>query len=100
MSRLTLLLLAFIAMTWRPSLADDAAKSTPPLAIDASTSAPQVPLPANMKMLFDGKSLDGWTQIPADSWTIRNGILASVGSARGVIYTKQSFGRYRIIFDV
>ena len=70
------------------------------LAIDASTPPPKAPLPPNMKSLFDGKSLDGWTQIPPDSWTIKNNILASAGAARGVIYTRQSFGRYRVIFDV
>ena len=53
-----------------------------------------------MKSLFAGKALDEWTQIPPDSWTIKNNILASLGATRGVIYTKQSFGRYRIIFDV
>ncbi|HEV8605820.1 MAG TPA: DUF1080 domain-containing protein [Tepidisphaeraceae bacterium] len=73
--------------------------SNPLLAADASTP-PITPLPPNLKPLFDGKSLDGWTQIPANSWTVKDGILASLGSARGVIHTNQSFGRYRIIFDV
>jgi hypothetical protein len=35
-----------------------------------------------------------------ESWAVKNGILASLGAARGVIYTNESFGRYRIIFDV
>jgi hypothetical protein len=80
--------------------ADDPAKPSPPLAVDASTPPPNVPLPATMKPLFDGKSLDSWVQVPAESWTIKNNILASVGAARGVIYTRQSFGRYRVMFDV
>lgn len=90
----TLLLFAGVACA-----ADDP-KPSPPLAVDSSTPPPNVALPANMKILFDGKSLDGWLQIPPESWTIKNNILASVGAARGVIYTKQSFGRYRVIFDV
>jgi len=82
------------------AFADDAAKPSPPLAVDASTPPPQASLAANMKPLFAGKAMDEWSQIPSDSWTIKNDILASLGSARGVIYTRQSFGRYRIIFDV
>jgi hypothetical protein len=100
MIRFIFLFVAIIVLNAITSFADDAAKPSPPLAVDASTPPPQVPLPADMKLLFDGKSLDSWMQIPADSWTIKNNILASAGSARGVIYTKQSFGRYRIIFDV
>jgi len=100
MTRFISLLLALIGLIAMNSYADDAAKPSPPLAVDASTPPPAVPLPPNMKPLFDGKSLDNWGQIPADSWTMKNGILASLGAARGVIYTKQSFGRYRIVFDV
>ena len=76
------------------------AKLPPALAVDASIAPPAVPLPPNLIPLFDGKSLDGWVQVPPDSWTVKNGILASLGTGRGMIYTKQSFGRYRVIFDV
>jgi len=62
--------------------------------------APDTPLPAGMIKLFDGKSLDNWVQIPPDSWTINNSALASKGAGRGVIYTKEQFSRYRIIFDI
>jgi hypothetical protein len=31
---------------------------------------------------------------------VKNGILASLGAARGVIYTANEFDRYRVIFDV
>jgi len=72
----------------------------PPLAVDASIPPPKVPLPAGMKPLFDRKGLDGWEQVPPESWTVKNGILASLGAGRGVIYTKESYGRYRVIFDV
>jgi hypothetical protein len=53
-----------------------------------------------MRRIFDGKVLQGWMQVPPDSWVARNGVLASRGSGRGVIYTTESFGRYRVIFDV
>jgi hypothetical protein len=66
----------------------------------ASVPAPTAPLPPGMTRIFDGKTLDGWRQIPPDSWTVRNDILASVGAARGVIYTEKSYDRYRVIFDV
>jgi hypothetical protein len=50
--------------------------------------------------LFDGKTLDGWTQIPPDSWTVTNGVMASLGAARGVIYTKNDYTRYRLMFTM
>jgi hypothetical protein len=53
-----------------------------------------------MTKIFDGKTLAGWRQIPPDSWTVKHNILASLGSARGVIYTEKSYDRYRVIFDV
>ena len=61
---------------------------------------PTAALPAGMTRLFDGKSLDGWLQIPPDSWSVKNGAIASRGVGRGVIYTAQSYGRYRIAFDM
>jgi hypothetical protein len=64
---LPLALLGLIAMN---SYADAAAKRSPPLEVDASVPPPTVPLSPSMKPLFDGKSLDGWEQIPADSSTI------------------------------
>src|SRR5687768_3599795 len=66
----------------------------------ASVPAPSAPLPPGMTKIFDGKTLGGWRQIPPDSWTVKNEILASLGSARGVIFTAKSYDRYRVIFDV
>jgi hypothetical protein len=53
-----------------------------------------------MTPIFDGKTLDGWVQVPADSWTVRDGILASRGIGRGVLYTAKQYSKYRVIFDV
>jgi uncharacterized protein (TIGR03067 family) len=64
------------------------------------TPPPDVPLPQGMTRIFDGKSLDGWVPLPADSWLVRDGALTSVGDGRGVIYTAKSYERYRIVFDI
>jgi hypothetical protein len=65
-----------------------------------SIPPPTAPLPSNMTRIFDGKSLDGWKQIPPETWTVQNGVLASLGAARGVIYTSKEYDRYRVVFDV
>jgi hypothetical protein len=33
-------------------------------------------------------------------WTVRDGAMASLGTGRGVIYTKQDFSRFRLIFTM
>jgi len=53
----------------------------------------------NRVLLEDAFPEELW-QSPSVSWTVRNGVLASLGAGRGVIYTKQSFDHYRVIFDV
>jgi len=51
--------------------------------------------------LFDGTTLNGWTQVPANSWNVTNGVLASKGTARGYIYTNAQFGKkYRLLFSM
>jgi len=65
-----------------------------------SIPPPTAPLPPGMQRIFDGVSTGGWKQIPPDSWTAKNGILASLGAARGAIYTTNEYDRYRVIFDV
>ena len=66
----------------------------------SSDPVPTIPLPKGLTPIFDGKTLEGWSQIPADAWTVKAGALASVGAGRGVIHTNRSFGRYRIVFDM
>lgn len=56
--------------------------------------------PKGSVALFDGHSLDGWIQIPADSWTIKNGAMASLGVGRGVIYTAKDYSHYRLLFTM
>jgi N-acyl-D-amino-acid deacylase len=50
--------------------------------------------------IFDGKTLDGWIQVPADSWKVTDGAMASTGAGRGVIYTRDDFTRYRLFFTM
>ena len=54
----------------------------------------------NETRLFDGKSLAGWIQIPPDSWTVTNGVMADRGTARGVLYTTNDYRHYRLLFTV
>ncbi len=90
-----LCLLAYPAPGWA-----QAAPATAAVVAAPSGARPEVPLPPGMTPLFDGKTLDGWVQTPADSWTVRDGKIASRGLGRGVIYTRRSYGNYRVIFDV
>jgi enterochelin esterase-like enzyme len=83
-----------------PSTGTPADASTSDLSIDTSIPRPEVPLPPGMKPLFNGQTLDGWVQEPADSWTVKDGIIASRGLGRGVLYTTKQYGEYRVIFDV
>jgi hypothetical protein len=57
-------------------------------------------LPAGMASLFDSKSLEGWIQQPANSWKVQDGVMASTGAGRGVIYTKDDYVRYRLMFTM
>jgi len=50
--------------------------------------------------LFDGKTLDGWVQIPTNSWLVKDGAMASTGAGRGVIYTTNQYSRYRLMFTM
>ncbi|MGH7950674.1 MAG: 3-keto-disaccharide hydrolase [Limisphaerales bacterium] len=51
-------------------------------------------------VLFDGKTLSGWTQIPKNSWMVANGAMASLGVGRGVIYTANDYSHYRLMFTM
>jgi hypothetical protein len=66
------------------------------------TPAPSLPeaLLRQTKSIFDGKTLDGWIQIPASSWTVKDGAMASLGVGRGVIYTREDYGKYRLLFTM
>ncbi len=50
--------------------------------------------------LFDGKTLNGWIQIPTNSWVVKDGAIASLGKGRGVLYTTNQYDHYRLMFTV
>ena len=50
--------------------------------------------------LFSGNTLEGWVQIPANSWIVKDGAMASTGIGRGVIYTKDDYSNYRLLFTM
>jgi len=55
--------------------------------------------------LFDGKTLDGWTQVentpaPSPGWIVKDGAMASTGAGRGVIYTAKDYGHFRLMFSM
>jgi hypothetical protein len=68
--------------------ADDATRSLPDTVIKCT------------KPIFDGKSLDGWLQVPSDSWAVKDGAMASTGAGRGFIYTKDDYTKYRLVFTM
>ena len=59
--------------------------------------------------LFDGKTLNGWIQLEnkaaspsalSAGWTVKDGAMASTGSGRGVIFTANDYGRFRLMFTM
>jgi hypothetical protein len=65
-------------------------------ALPLAFSAPAAP-PVS---LFDGKTLEGWVQIPTNSWKVQDGAMASTGAGRGVIYTTNQYSSYRVMFTM
>lgn len=49
--------------------------------------------------IFDGRTLSGWV-FPTNSWTVKDGAMASLGSGRGVIHTRREYGNYRLVFTM
>ena len=57
--------------------------------------------------LFNGKTLDGWTETqnkpaspPTAGWVVKDGAMASRGQGRGVIYTTGDYGHFRLMFSM
>jgi hypothetical protein len=67
-----------------------------------ASAADRHPAEAELKTtsLFDGQSLDGWIQVPEKSWVVKDGAMASLGAGRGVIYTKDDFSTFRLLFTM
>ncbi len=67
------------------------------IAVLSMTSFAQAAKPVS---LFNGKTLAGWVQVPANSWKVTNGVMASTGAKRGEIYTVGNYSHYRLLFTV
>ncbi|HVY25348.1 MAG TPA: DUF1080 domain-containing protein [Polyangiaceae bacterium] len=50
--------------------------------------------------LFDGATLDGWTEYPAGNWKVVDGALKATGKSRGFIATNADYMHYRLLFSV
>ncbi|TML26339.1 MAG: DUF1080 domain-containing protein [Actinobacteria bacterium] len=80
-----------------------AAVATASAASAGTVAAPKAPNPygdPNLVSIFDGKTLNGWTQSKAGLWSVANGTIHGNGTARGWIYYKQQAGTFRWIFWV
>jgi hypothetical protein len=73
--------------------ADAAGPSAEPVAPGAFPGCPKC------KQIFDGKTLDGWSQDPAGSFVAKEGVIASTGKGAHA-WTKDDYGDFRIFFSV
>jgi hypothetical protein len=89
-----------VAVTWAGGVLWSAAGQTAeqPAGLDKEPQGLPEAVVKQTKPLFDGKTLDGWIQTPADSWEIKDGVMVSKGVGRGVIYTKEDYTKYRLVF--
>ena len=71
----------------------DATLDFHPVASTAEGAAATTPL-------FDGKTLDGWIQLPEGGWEVKEGAMASKGAGRGVIYTNDDYEKFRLLFTM
>ena len=71
--------------------------ATVPTVISASAPPIRSDAPLDrMKVLFDGKSLEGWVYNPS-AWSIVDGAMRGTGRG-GNIFTKENYGSFRLIF--
>lgn len=78
-----------------------AAVAVPAATATAATPAPNPYGDPHLVSMFDGKTLDGWTQAAAGEWSVTNGAIHGNGTARGwVYYNVQQAGTFRWIFNV
>jgi hypothetical protein len=90
--------LAVALLPWAAALLPGAAGVGSPAAQPEQTPTLPEAVLKQTKPIFDGKTLDGWIQVPADSWAVKDGALASTGNGRGYLYTKDDYTKYRLVF--
>src|SRR6185312_11711086 len=80
-----------------------AAIAAPAAAASQSAGAPP-PNPygdPHLVSMFDGTTLNGWTQAQAGEWSVADGAIHGNGTARGwIYYNVQQAGTFRWIFNV
>ena len=54
----------------------------------------------NLVSMFDGTTLNGWTQQSAGQWSVVGGTIHGNGTSRGWIYFNHQVGTFRWIFNV
>jgi hypothetical protein len=87
--------------------ADDAAGATPQAAASRAAAAPNVlsdqEKKAGFKLLFDGKSTDGWRsykqQAISPKWQVVDGALTRAEKGAGDIVTKGQYGAFELLID-
>ncbi|HSU55168.1 MAG TPA: DUF1080 domain-containing protein, partial [Candidatus Dormibacteraeota bacterium] len=52
-----------------------------------------------MKPLFNGKTLEGWLS-GTNAWIVKDGAMASTGAGRGIIYTTEDYGKFRLLITM
>jgi hypothetical protein len=53
----------------------------------------------NLVSMFNGTTLDGWTQSRSDGWVVQNGAIHGTGAGRGwIFYNPKQVGTFRWIF--
>ncbi|MBI4891566.1 MAG: DUF1080 domain-containing protein [Acidobacteria bacterium] len=56
---------------------------------------------AGWKLLFDGKTMNGWLPVPADAWAVEDGCLKSLSRPllREDLVSKKEFGDFELAFE-
>lgn len=69
-------------------------------------AAAEAESPTRPMALLNGKNLDGWTHVLADSavpsdkvWSIRDGVLVCTGTPIGVLYTEKTYTNFRLVVE-
>jgi hypothetical protein len=69
---------------------------------DGGPSAPPPggPIPPGLHKIFDGTTLNGWFQTPANGFAVKDGAMTSTGAGRGYIATNEDYTHYRVLFSL
>jgi len=95
--------LSILALTLALSAAcgSPAAPTTPPMPDTQNTLSPNE-ITAGWRLLFDGRSTDGWRRYrsagPISGWDVLNGELTRVAEA-GDLVTQEQFGDFELLLD-